>query len=73
VTVNCVAPGWVDTEMCAPVFADGGRERTAATIPNGRVATARDVAWVVVALCAPGARHLVGEIVNVNGGSVLPG
>lgn len=73
VTVNCVAPGWVDTEMCADVFANGGRERIAATIPNGRVATPQDVAWEAVALCAPGARHLVGEIVNVNGGSVLPG
>lgn len=73
VTVNCVAPGWVDTEMCADVFANGGRERVAATIPNGRVATPQDVAWAAVALCAPGARHLVGEIVNVNGGAVLCG
>lgn len=70
VTVNCVAPGWVDTEMCADVFANGGRERVAATIPNGRVATARDVAWAAVALCAPGARHLVGTTVSVNGGAV---
>lgn len=73
ITVNCVAPGWVDTEMCADVFANGGRERIAATIPNGSVATPHDVAWAAVALCARGARHLVGEIVNVNGGSVLPG
>lgn len=57
----------------ADVFADGGRERIAATIPNGRVATPADVAWAAVALCAPGARHLVGEVVNVNGGAVLPG
>jgi len=73
ITVNCVAPGWVDTEMCAPVFVDAGRERVAAGIPNGRVASAADVAWAVVALCAPGARHLVGEVVNVNGGAVLAG
>jgi len=73
ITVNCIAPGWVDTDMCAEVFANGGRERVAATIPNGRVATPCDVAWAAVAMCAPGARHLVGEIVNVNGGAVLPG
>lgn len=73
ITVNCVAPGWVDTEMCELPFADGGRERIAANIPNGRIASPMDVAWAAVALCAPGARHLVGEIVNVNGGSVLPG
>lgn len=73
ITVNSVAPGWVDTEMCALPFAGGGRERIAATIPNGRVATAEDIAFAVVSLCMPGARHVVGEILNVNGGSVLPG
>jgi 3-oxoacyl-[acyl-carrier protein] reductase len=73
VTVNCVAPGWVDTEMCVLPFADGGKARIEAGIPNGRVASPMDIAWAAVALCAPGARHLVGEIVNVNGGSVLCG
>lgn len=73
ITVNCVAPGWVDTEMCAVPYADGGKARIAAGIPVGRVASPEDVAWAVVALCAPGARHVVGEIVNVNGGSVLCG
>lgn len=73
ITVNCVAPGWVDTEMCAVPYADGGKARIEAAIPNGRVASAADVAWAAVALCAPGARHLVGEIVNVNGGAVMVG
>lgn len=73
ITVNCVAPGWVDTEMCALPFADGGKARIEAGIPNGRVASPMDVAWAAVALCMPGARHVVGEIVNVNGGSVLAG
>lgn len=73
ITVNCVAPGWVDTEMCELPFADGGLARIEAGIPVGRVASPMDVAWAAVALCMPGARHLVGEIVNVNGGSVLCG
>ena len=73
ITVNSVAPGWVDTEMCAEAFADGGKARIAAGIPNGRVASPMDIAWAAVALCAPGARHVVGEVVNVNGGSVLAG
>ena len=73
ITVNAVAPGWVDTEMCVLPFADGGKARIEAAIPNGRVASAMDVAWTAVALCMPGARHIVGEIVNVNGGSVLAG
>lgn len=73
VTVNCVAPGWVDTEMCAEPYADGGRERIAATIPLGRVACAEDIAGPIVFLCSPLARHVTGEILNVNGGSVLCG
>ena len=73
VTVNCVAPGWVDTEMAAPAYADGGRERVAKTIPIGRVASADDIAGPIVFLCSPMARHITGEIVNVNGGSVLCG
>jgi len=72
-TVNSVAPGWVDTEMTADAMAAGGRERIAAGIPVGRVATPEDIAFPVVCLCAPQARHVTGEILNVNGGSVLCG
>jgi 3-oxoacyl-[acyl-carrier protein] reductase len=73
ITVNSVAPGWVDTEMTADAMAAGGRERIAAAIPVGRVATADDSAFPIVCLCAPQARHVTGEILNVNGGSVLCG
>jgi 3-oxoacyl-[acyl-carrier protein] reductase len=50
-----------------------GRERIAAAIPVGRVATARDIAGPIVFLCSELARHVTGEILNVNGGSVLCG
>jgi 3-oxoacyl-[acyl-carrier protein] reductase len=73
VTVNCVAPGWVDTEMCAEPYANGGRERIASTIPVGRVACPEDIAGPIIFLCSPLARHITGEILNVNGGSVLCG
>jgi 3-oxoacyl-[acyl-carrier protein] reductase len=73
ITVNSVAPGWVDTEMAAGAMANGGRERIAATIPVGRVATARDIAGPIAFLCSDLARHVTGEILNVNGGSVLCG
>lgn len=73
VTVNSVAPGWVDTEMCTDAFAGDGRARIAATIPLGRVATPRDIAGPIVFLCSDLARHITGEILNVNGGSVLCG
>jgi 3-oxoacyl-[acyl-carrier protein] reductase len=73
ITVNSVAPGWVDTEMCEGPFANGGRERIASTIPLGRVATPRDIAGPVLFLCSELGRHVTGEILNVNGGSVLVG
>ena len=73
ITVNCVAPGWIDTEMAALPYADGGRARIEANIPLGRVASADDVAGPVLFLCTPLARHITGEILNVNGGSVLCG
>lgn len=73
ITVNSVAPGWVDTEMCAEPFANGGRERIAAGIPLRRIASPRDIAGPIVFLCSGLARHITGEIVNVNGGSVLCG
>lgn len=76
ITVNCVAPGWVDTEMSAiPYAADGGAGRRAIerTIPMGRVATPEEIAGPIVFLCSDLARFLTGEILNVNGGSVLCG
>jgi 3-oxoacyl-[acyl-carrier protein] reductase len=73
ITVNCVAPGWVDTEMAAPALSPEIRTRIERTIPVGRIATARDIAAPIVFLCSDLARHVTGEIVNVNGGAVLCG
>ena len=75
VTVNCVAPGWVDTEMAAPAYREtgDGRRQIEQTIPLRRVATADDIAGPIVFLCSPLARHITGEVLNVNGGSVLCG
>jgi 3-oxoacyl-[acyl-carrier protein] reductase len=73
ITVNCVAPGWVDTDMTASSLDRGGRARIAASIPIGRVAEPKDIAGPIVFLCSNLARHITGEILNVNGGSVLIG
>ena len=74
INVNAVAPGWVDTDMCADVFADKSfRKQIEDSIPVGRVAAAHDIAWPIVFLCSDWARHINGEILNVNGGSVLCG
>jgi 3-oxoacyl-[acyl-carrier protein] reductase len=72
--VNCVAPGWVATEMSAAVMADpvaGGKIK--ATIPLGRPGHVDEIAGPVVFLCTPLAGFCSGEIFNVNGGAVLVG
>ena len=73
ITVNCVAPGWVDTEMAQPAFGEGGKEAIARTIPIGRVPPPEDIAGPIVFLCSELARHITGEVLNVNGGAVLVG
>jgi 3-oxoacyl-[acyl-carrier protein] reductase len=74
INVNAVAPGWVDTEMTRKALGDmEQREEIARTIPLGRIATAEDIAAPVAFLCSDWARHINGEILNVNGGSVLCG
>jgi 3-oxoacyl-[acyl-carrier protein] reductase len=73
ITVNCVAPGWIDTEMAEPAYGEGRREAIAASIPIGRIPPPEDVAGPIVFLCSHLARHITGEILNVNGGAVLVG
>ena len=73
ITVNCVAPGWVDTEMAHPVFKRGRKEAISRSIPLGRIPPPEDIAGPIVFLCSRLARHVTGEILNVNGGSVLVG
>jgi 3-oxoacyl-[acyl-carrier protein] reductase len=73
ITVNCVAPGWIDTEMALPALGGGRREAIAASIPIGRIPPPEDIAGPIVFLCSHLARHITGEILNVNGGAVLVG
>ena len=74
IRVNCVAPGWVATEMSAPSVNDpetGAKIR--AGIPVGRVASPLEIAGPVLFLCTPLAGFISGEVLNVNGGAVLMG
>jgi 3-oxoacyl-[acyl-carrier protein] reductase len=74
VTVNAVAPGWVETEMTAKAFtAEDFRKDVERSIPVGRIASADDIALPVLFLCSEWARHINGEVLNINGGSVLCG
>jgi len=71
VRVNSVAPGWVDTDMTAEALSGPGRNEVLAGIPLGRIATPDDIAGPVVFLASSLARHITGEVLSVNGGSVL--
>ena len=73
IRVNAVAPGWVDTDMTAEALSGPKRDEALACIPLRRIATPDDIAGPVVFLASPLARHITGEILNVNGGSVLVG
>ncbi len=72
ITVNAVAPGWIDTEM-AQSTVEARRAEIEAGIPLGRIASAEDVAGPILFLCSTLGRHVTGEILNVNGGAVLAG
>ena len=72
INVNCVAPGWVETEMTTEALADK-HESIIKAIPLGRVAKPEEIAGPVVFLCSEWADHITGEVLNVNGGSVLCG
>ncbi len=72
--VNCVAPGWVATEMSAAALSDPVASKKATSlIPLGRVGHVDEIAGPVVFLCTPLAGFISGEIFNVNGGAVLVG
>jgi 3-oxoacyl-[acyl-carrier protein] reductase len=72
--VNCVAPGWVDTDMSAGALADAKTgEEIRRTIPLGRVGKPEEIAAPVLFLCTEHAGFISGEIFNVNGGAVLAG
>jgi len=74
ILVNCVAPGWVDTDMSEPVLSRPAEARKiAAGIPLGRVGRPEEVAWPILFLASQMASYITGEILNVNGGNVLCG
>jgi 3-oxoacyl-[acyl-carrier protein] reductase len=74
IRVNCVAPGWVDTDMSSAALEDLELgSRILQGIPVGRAGHAREIAGPVLFLCTPLAGFISGEVLNVNGGAVLVG
>ena len=74
IRVNAVAPGWIETAMVRPVFEDENYKQSVLdSIPLNRVATTDDVALSICFLLSDWSRHITGEILNINGGTVLCG
>lgn len=73
IRVNSVAPGWVMTDMTRDVLSGAYLREVEKNTPLNRVADPEDIAPAVVFLASRFARHITGEILNVNGGSVLCG
>lgn len=74
IRVNSVAPGWIETAMVRPVFEDDTyKQSVLKAIPLNRMASTDDVALAICFLLSDWSRHVTGEIMNINGGSVLCG
>ena len=74
IRTNVVAPGWVDTDMCTGILdVPEERQKIIDQIPLRRVASPEDIAGAVLFLASDLSRHINGEVINVNGGSVLCG
>jgi 3-oxoacyl-[acyl-carrier protein] reductase len=70
ITVNTVAPGFIDTDMTREL-AEEQRSALAAQIPLGRLGSAEEVAATVVFLASPAAAYITGETIHVNGGMYM--
>jgi 3-oxoacyl-[acyl-carrier protein] reductase len=72
IRVNCVAPGWVKTDMSDETIDKEGKEIIKG-IPIGFIPEAEDLAWPILFISSDQARAINGEVLNVNGGNVLCG
>ena len=74
ILVNCVAPGWVETDMALPVLANPVEaSEINAGIPLGRMGRPEEIAAAILFLASKLASYITGEVLNVNGGNVLCG
>ena len=70
ITVNCVAPGFIDTDMTKDL-PDAARDAMLSRVPLGRLGTPEDVAHAVAWLASPGAGYVTGTTIHVNGGMYM--
>jgi len=73
IRVNCVAPGWVETDMSTDALQGDGRDKVCAQIPLRRVGRPEELAGPILFVASDLATFITGEVLNVNGGAVLCG
>lgn len=73
IRVNCVAPGWAETDMSRPSLEGDEKEEVLSKIPMNRVADADEMAGPILFMASDLATFITGEVLNVNGGAVLCG
>ncbi len=71
ITANCVAPGYIETEMTAAIPSQI-RQAEVARIPAGRMGTPEDIAETVLFLASSAAAFITGQVISVNGGQLMP-
>lgn len=71
ITVNAVAPGFIDTDMTR-VLPEAQKQALVEQIPAGRLGNPEDIAAAVVFLASPGAAYITGQTLSVNGGMLMP-
>ena len=72
ILINCIAPGPIDTDMLGPAVMSAEWIAKESQIPLGRVGQPHEVAAVAVFLAGPGASFMTGQVIDPNGGSVMP-
>ena len=70
ITVNCIAPGFIDTDMTAEL-SDEITNKMLARIPAGRLGNVKEIAATVAFLASPSAAYITGETIHVNGGMLM--
>jgi len=70
ITVNCVAPGFIETDMTRALAQDQVK-RLVENVPLGRLGRVEDIAQAVLFLCSPGAAYITGATLHVNGGMFM--
>jgi len=71
ITVNAVAPGFIDTDMTKSL-PDAQKQALLAAIPAGRLGSPEDIAEAVFFLASPAAAYITGQTLSVNGGMLMP-